>query len=302
MRKYQQILIPDWLGNSIKNGVHKGPKALREAILSTELKTYFVEEAIEIEIPAPNPEHVKGEFEKVKYWPEIKQICQETKKEIIKIIDNQIIPVVFLGDDSSLMGVLSGIANKYANDFGLVYFDAHADINTPETTLTGRIFGMPLSHLLGFGNEKLIELNGNKPSLKAENILMLGTRSIDPGEAIFIKKHKIELFDPDKVNNSSSEDITDEILKKFGDRKIFVHIDVDVIDPEESKATWTPVTNGIKANKLKDIVSILAKKGDVIGFCVSEYNPRFDVDDKTKKIILDVLEGYIKNNIKSNSD
>src|SRR3989344_4876214 len=156
MPKYKCLLIPDWLGNGEKNGVESGPKILNEAVLSCDqkigkffLKDFFPDSPVIIPVPDNPPFfHRGGLYEKSKYLPEIEEVCKKTKKEILKIIEEKKIPIILMGDDSSLIGVLSGILEKNSNNFGLIYFDAHADINTPDTSPSGCVFGMPLAYLI----------------------------------------------------------------------------------------------------------------------------------------------------------
>jgi len=303
MQRYQQVLIPDWLGNSIKNGVQKGPKALTKAIQESNikvknklLKEYFADNSVEVIVPEPNPNHAIGEYAQAKYWPEIKQICLETKKDIIAVLDNGKVPVVLMGDDSSLIGVLSGIAKKYGNDYGLIYFDAHGDIHIPGTSPSGRLFGMPLSHLLGFGIPELVELNGKEPSLKGGNIVMLGTRSVEEAEPKFFRQYGVKVYAPNYVNGNPSEKIFEEIKRRLYGKKLknaFIHVDLDVFDPEESKGVWTAEPNGVKTEKAAEIISKLVKEFNCIGLCVSEYNPDLDQHGKTKKIALEVIRAFI---------
>ena len=167
MKKYQLVVIPDWLGSANKNGVELGPDALEETILSNNIKGKL-SKSIKIKLPEHNPKNFNKE---IKYLPEIKKMSFDIKEKIILMKDT---PIALIGDDSSLIGILAGIANKFGDNYGLIYIDAHGDINTPETSPSGKIFGMVMSHLIGIGNKDLIEVNGGIPSLKKENIIMIG--------------------------------------------------------------------------------------------------------------------------------
>ena len=304
MQEYKCLLIPDWLGSARKNGVELGPACLNQAILSSDKKInnkllidYFSRDSIAVQVPdSPQLNHTQGLYEKNKYLPEIKEVCNSAKKGILKIIDGKKHPIVLMGDDSSLIGVLSGISERHTNNFGLVYFDAHGDINTPQTTLSGCIFGMPLSYLLNIDN--LSKFFNNKNYLHGENITMMGARNFDEGEKEFINKLKFCFYSPDKINETDSEKLCGEILSYYSKKnidKLFMHIDVDVLDPSESKGTLLCEPNGIKAEKIYEIISILAKSSVNLGISISEYNPILDENNSTLSIAVNILHKYIEN-------
>lgn len=300
MKKYQLITIPDWLGSANKSGVELGPKELEEFILSSKLRNKFANETFNVIIPEPNPIHLKGEYEKIKYLPEIKQMCSEAKEKIIQVINSDKIPIVLMANDSSMIGVLSGISSKIGNDYSVIWFDAHGDINTPTTSPSGKIYGMPLAHLLGFWHSELIALNGNKPSLKIENVIMIGQRSLDKGEIDFIGKNNITIYNPEQINSQLAKDLVNDIYSKFKLHNVeglFIHIDLDVLDPKESPGVTMQELDGLSTIKLLELVSLLTQKTqNSLGLSIAEYNPKKDINNKTKNIAYEILKTYMENN------
>ncbi|MBU2640074.1 MAG: arginase family protein [Nanoarchaeota archaeon] len=296
MHRYGLLVIPDWLGSANKNGVELGPSFIENSILSSELKKRFSCFS-NINVPEPDKKHLNGEYKNIKYLPEIKEMCLEAKKETEKIIEAGDVPVVLNGDDSALIGVLTGIASKFGNDYALIYIDAHGDINTPESSPSGKIFGMVLAHLMGLGNKELIKLNGKFPSLKKENLILIGQRDLDPGEVVFIKENNINTFSAEEVNEKSSKEVVENIFSRLnGINEVFVHIDLDVLDPEECSGFSMPVPNGIKIKKLIRLVKEIIKKSPKnIGLSVGEYNPKKDKKNKTRNVTLKIIKDYINN-------
>ena len=304
MKKYKSLLIPDWLGSARKSGVELGPAFLNKAILSSNkivnnvfLGDYFSDNPISISVPDSPPfHHQQGFYEKSKYLPEIKEICNSAKKGILKIIDEKKHPIILMGDDSSLIGVLSGISKKYTDNFGLIYFDAHGDINSPTTSISGCIFGMPLSYLLNIDN--LSKDFNHENYLKGENITIMGARNFDEKETKIIDESGIILYSPDKINKTDSKELCNKILDYYSKKNtigLFMHVDLDVLDPSESKGTLLCEPNGIKSEKIYEIISILAKSNINLGISISEYNPLLDENEDTLNIAINILHKYIEN-------
>lgn len=298
MKKYQLITIPDWLGGTIRDGVELAPEIIKNLIVSHFPKKYFVDKILTVPIPLPNPQHLNGKYEKVKYLPEMKQICKKTKEEIVKSMDSNTIPIILMSDDSCMMGVIAGISSKIGSNYALIWFDAHGDINTPETSPSGKICGMALAHLLGHGHSELTKLNGEKPSIMADNLILLGQRALDTGEVEFIKKHNISIYNSKQLNSKSTKEILDTMYSKFEGKNVeglFIHLDLDVLDPVESPGVSMHESAGLHTDKLLELLGNLIKKyKNNLGLSIAEYNPHKDIEDKTKKIIQEVIKTYLK--------
>ena len=275
----------------------EGPEALASFILSTNIRDVVTDELQIVEIPKHDLSHTKGIYASLQYLPEIKHMCVDAQERIMKIIDSNHIPIILMGNDSSLMGALSGISKKKDNNYGLIYFDAHGDLNTPDVSLSGRIYGMPLAHLLGFGDKRLTELNGQKPAVKSENVVLIGQRSLDSGEEVFIQDHELLLYTSDEANRQSSNEIKKVIDEKFSKYKItelVVHIDLDVLDPLESHGVSMHEPSGLHVDNFFMLLKEIKKMNqNIIGLSISEYNPRMDKSNKTRDIVLSILKIFI---------
>ncbi|MDO8339232.1 MAG: arginase family protein [Candidatus Burarchaeum sp.] len=301
MQKFQLVLVPDWLGSAHKTGVEAGPAALEKAIERSDIRKNIAKPTYRISSPRPNPSHSRGRYSSVKYLPELKKMFQETQKKVMSVIQEGNIPLVLMGEDSSMMGVVSAVSKKMGNAYGIVWFDAHGDINTPKTSLTGRLYGMALAHLLGLGDTRLTALNGVKPSLLARNVVMLGQRSLDPGEKQIIRKEHIRVYTSSAINRRPASEIAGEIRRKFRKnhtKGLFIHIDLDCLEPVQSPGVSLQEPGGIAPKKLVELVGLLAREESLLlGVCVASYTPKADRADKTKTIALQLLTAIAESNV-----
>lgn len=291
------VTITDWLGSNKRIGNELGPEAL-EAEVTARFCGSFPKPAIRIPCAKPAPDSATGEYEKIKYLPELLGMLAQSQAGVAQVLGDGEVPLVLMGDDSSVISVLSAIAKRHGNDYCLAYIDAHGDFNTPEISPTGLVYGMPLAHLCGFGDCRLTAFNGGKPALKPSNIAMLGQRSLDEEEAEFIKGRKILLMDAGEVNASAAEKVVDRVIsafKKSGSTGTYIHIDLDSLDPLESPGSLMHEPDGIRAKKLLETVALLLEKSDrVLGMTISEYNPKTDAEGKTRAIVFELVRLFLE--------
>lgn len=196
--------------------------------------------------------------------------------------------IVFAGDHSCAIGTWSGVAHALQKDFGLIWIDAHLDSHTPETSLSGNIHGMPVAHLLGYGNKSLRSILNNHPKLKPENLCFIGIRSFEQSEEDFIKKLNIKVYYMQEVESRGLDAVFNEAKNRItkNTKHYGVSIDLDGLDPEDAPGVGSPESNGIKAD---DLCSALKKycygDANLLGTEITEFNPHLDIDGKTQKII-----------------
>jgi arginase len=200
--------------------------------------------------------------------------------------------IVFAGDHSCAIGTWSGVAHALQQDFGLIWVDAHLDAHTPETSPSGNIHGMPVSHLLGYGNSSLSSILNSNPKIKPENICFIGIRSFEAAEENLIKKLNIKVYYMDEVSERGLDVVFKEAKLHITKNSPYygVSIDLDSLDPEDAPGVGTPESNGLKAD---DLCSVLKKYcfGDnkLLGAEITEFNPHEDIDHKTQKVISQVV-------------
>src|SRR5579875_1118338 len=176
-----------------RRGVDIGPTAIRYAGLSNQLQRlgYTVHDIGNLHIPLP--ESISAGNPKLKYLEPIMQVSEELARVVTEALNQHEFPLILGGDHSLALGSISGVA-KVHRDVGILWIDAHADFNTPDTTPSGNIHGMILAALAGLGDERLTTIGGWSPKIKMENIAIVGARDLDDGEKELLREHHIHVF------------------------------------------------------------------------------------------------------------
>ena len=273
---FQIIEVSSSLGApDIHYGMEKGP-----AVLSSVLKKAgegVSGDVIKIEIPVPKPEHSQGEYANSKNLPEILHLNRLILEEVQTTVKSSNIPLVLMGDDSSTIGAVYGVL-KNNPDIGIIWFDTHADINTPETSPSGCFYGMGLAHILGFGHPEILELNKMGEFIKPSNVIMLGQRNLDEGEKKLIDKRKLLLYSGDNLKENLNQKISElsKMLIQNGIKSIFIHYDLDVIDSSENPPVYAPHPNGLLKQEISEITSKLLENFETVGLSIANYIPLKD--------------------------
>lgn len=279
---FRVIKVASHLGAPTK-GTDKGPDAIIDFLK--------LKKVISIKIPHENQEHKEGIYQKVKNLPEVKEICNRLINEAKKVIKNGDIPLVLHGDDSSVIGTVYGMYQSLEEPFGVIYLDAHGDINTPKTTISGYLYGQGLAHLIGLGHPELLRLNKNRAAISYKNLVMIGQRNLDHGEIDLIKTMKITFFNPEQIHSDIVlvlGNIKDKFAKN-GVNKIYLHIDQDVVDPLLSGASLCQEPNGITDEELFSIIKFVKQNFSICAVSLGNYLPSIDKNKKTLTIIKETL-------------
>jgi arginase len=195
------------------------------------------------------------------------------------------------GEDGVIMGIIEGFCRKLNETFSLVYFDAHGDYNTPETSPSGLIGGMNIAITAGMGVPELVNMFDHAPLLLPENIVLYGTRDLDPGERKLLERSRTALYDADSVRYltpaRAAEDIVADLTKRT--EKIYVHIDLDVMDESVLAAHCLPVPNGLSREEFVASVRGLLLSGRLCGMGVMVFNAEKDPDGTDAKTVVDII-------------
>ncbi|SDF43432.1 arginase [Sporomusa acidovorans] len=297
MRKITVIGVPMWLGQTCF-GTQLGPGAIRATGLNEYLQsTYFdVVDAgdlpfiTQLSTETPVADGTIRNFEAVLQGT----ICLHEK--ISAIVANGRFPLILGGDHSIAIGSIAGIARHYHN-LGVIWYDAHADSNTPETSPSGNIQGMPLAASLGFGHPRLTGIGGYRKKVKAENIVLLGVRDLDPGERLFIRDQGIKIFSPEDIYHKGIGSIIEETIAYLTKRCDGIHLsfDLDVIDPCEACGVGTPVADGVAMKNNLEAMSLLAQHNIITSAEFVELNPLLDKDGQTAAAASALIRTLLKN-------
>ncbi|HDK4532629.1 TPA: arginase [Staphylococcus aureus] len=261
-----------------KLGVDLGPTAIRYAGLISRLKQLDLDvyDKGDIKVPAVDIEKFHCEQKGIRNYDEIIDVNQKLNKEVSASIENNRFPLVLGGDHSIAVGSVSAISNHY-NNLGVIWYDAHGDLNIPEESPSGNIHGMPLRILTGEGPKELLELNSNV--IKPENIVLIGMRDLDKGERQFIKNHNIKTFtmsDIDKLGIKEVIENTIEYLKSRNVDGVHLSLDVDALDPLETPGTGTRVLGGLSYRESHFALELLHQSHLISSMDLVEVNPLID--------------------------
>jgi len=264
-----------------RRGVDMGPSALRIAGLQTKLESlgYKVDDNGDIKIEIMERQKIKNP--KLKYLDEIIKTSKLLADKVEKVLAKGDFPLCIGGDHSMALGTISGIASyckKRKYKLGVIWIDAHSDMNTDETSPSGNIHGMPLASLLGLGSDELVNLLGFSPKLDPENCALIGIRSIDEAEKVNIKKLGVPIYTMNDIDKLGIHRIIAKVLKQFREKVDHIHIsfDVDSVDPSVAPGVGTPVSGGLSYREAHLLMETIAECGCMSSIEVAELNPILD--------------------------
>ncbi|HDC5905066.1 TPA: arginase [Staphylococcus aureus] len=277
-----------------KLGVDLGPTAIRYAGLISRLKQLDLDvyDKGDIKVPVVNIEKFHSEQKGLRNYDEIIDVNQKLNKEVSASIENNRFPLVLGGDHSIAVGSVSAISKHY-NNLGVIWYDAHGDLNIPEESPSGNIHGMPLRILTGEGPKELLELNSNV--IKPENIVLIGMRDLDKGERQFIKDHNIKTFtmsDIDKLGIKEVIENTIEYLKSRNVDGVHLSLDVDALDPLETPGTGTRVLGGLSYRESHFALELLHQSHLISSMDLVEVNPLIDSNNHTAEQAVSLVETF----------
>ena len=277
-----------------RRGVDMGPSALRIAGLESKLKAlgYKVEDTGDINIEIMERQKIINP--KLKYLDEILKTSKKLAARIEKVLEQNKFPLCLGGDHSMALGTLAGIASycrKNNLTLGVIWIDAHEDMNTDETTPSGNIHGMPLAASMGLGHPELVDFYGFAPKLKPENCTIIAARSIDPEERINIKKLNPTVYTMSDVDKLGIHRIISRVLKQFKEKIDHIHVsfDVDSVDPNFAPGVGTPVPGGLNYREAHLLMESIAECGCMSSLGVAEVNPILDVKNNSAKFAADLI-------------
>jgi len=231
---------------------------------------------------------------KLRYIDEILKTSGTLADEVESVLDKNSFPLCIGGDHSMALGTIAGISSyckKNNLELGVIWIDAHTDMNTDKTTPSGNIHGMPLAASIGLGNKKLVNLRGFSPKLLPENCAIIGIRSIDKEEKKNIKKLKIPVYTMTEIDKMGIHRIINKILKQFGKTVDHIHVsfDVDSVDPTVAPGVGTPVPGGLSYREAHLLMESIAECGCMSSLEVAEINPILDHQNKSAVFTTDLI-------------
>ncbi len=292
-RALRIIGVPLDLGQG-RRGVDMGPSAIRYAGLAAKLEElgYDVEDLGNIDVPQPETRD-RG-HSRMKYLAQVRRLCDELRVMVRDVVRADALPIVLGGDHSLAIGSVAGVAEA-AGRIGCIWFDAHGDMNTPETTPSGNIHGMPLAVSLGLGHPDLTGLGGLQPKLPAENVVLVGARSIDREERALIRESGMHVFtmaDIDEQGVSRVMRKAIEIASK-GTQGVHLSVDLDALDPMYAPGVGTPINGGFTYRESHLAMELLAGAGCVRSADFVEVNPILDAKNQTGRMAVELAASLL---------
>ena len=287
------IGIPMDLGQN-KRGVDMGPAALRYAGLAERLKRLglSVQDAGNIMVPVRDAIDSRQRG----FIPSIAQVCSAAYLAASQAISEGVIPIFMGGDHSIAIGTIGGVTASEA--CGVIWIDAHADFNTPESSLSGNVHGMPLAALLGDGPDELISIGRSGLKLKPENVVVIGLRDLDIAEKERLKKSGMQLFSMREIDEQGMGTIAKAAVKKLSHcSRIHVSLDVDALDPNEAPGVGTPVPGGLSYREAQLLMEIIADCGKLTSLDIVEINPILDQRNRTAEVAVELVASLLGKSI-----
>lgn len=274
------INVPLDLGAS-RRGTDAGPSAFRVAGLGREIRGMGYTIASETDIPVPAMETRKTSDTRTRFKSEILSVCEQLAALTVNALEAGEWPLVIGGDHSIAMGTVSGLSShlKKSNEkLGLIWFDAHGDMNLPESTPSGNIHGMPLAHLLGYGDPDLSSILDANPAVSPENVVLIGIRDIDQIERDFVNSSGVTAFTMRDIDQLGMAKVASKALEIVNDGTAGFHVsfDLDGCDPEFIPGTGTIVPGGVSFREAHLLLEECAADGRMISLEVVELNPFLD--------------------------
>lgn len=230
------------------------------------------------------------------YAPNLKHLdsiiatCKAIAKHQNRIIEFNSTPLFIAGDHSSVIGSISGTSIHY-KDLGLIWIDAHPDINTDETTVTGNIHGMPVAALLGMGEKSLTQILTDEPKLKAQNIVMIGLRDIDPPEQVFLDQLNIKYYTYDDCCRMGLEQCIKESIAYLSHCDgVHISFDIDSMDPTIMPGVSVPVESGFHISDVYTLLNAFLTKLPIASVDIVEYNVVHDIDNVTSDFLMELVQ------------
>src|ERR687893_2629547 len=292
-RRVSIIGAPCGFGASVA-GVDLGPAAMRIARLRQRIAGlgYEVRDRGDLRMECPAEPPPAGE--KLRYLAEIKSACELLATEVRQSLEAGELPIVLGGDHSIAIGSVSGVASFYRarnQPVGLIWFDAHADMNTPETSPSGNIHGMPLAVLLGHGTPELTGIEGFSPKLDPRFCAHIGARDVDPGERELIRRLGIRFFTMREIDERGMKVCVEEAIAIASAAPAGYHVtlDVDALDPRDAPGSGTVVRGGLTYREAHLAMEKIAEAGGMISFEVVEINTALDINNRTAELGVELI-------------
>jgi arginase len=277
-----------------RRGVDMGPSAVRVASLNNRVQAlgYVVEDMgnVAVDQAETSPEgHARA-----KYLPQIAAACQRLAVEVGEALSRSSVPLVLGGDHSVAVGTVSGVSQYFREQgkkVGLIWVDAHADMNTPESSPSGNVHGMPLACIVGMGPAELTNLFGYSPKTDPRNTVIVGLRDVDQIERGHVRDSGVHAFTMRDIDERGLRSVMEEAVRLACDGTAGLHLslDMDFVDPKDAPGVGTPVRGGATYREAHLAMEMICDSGRMVSMEVVEVNPVIDEVNRTADLAVELV-------------
>ncbi len=277
-----------------RRGVDMGPSAVRVANLNARLSEIGFEVEDLGNVPVAQPESHPEGHPHAKYLPQITQTCTHLAELVEKQMSAGKRPLILGGDHSLAVGTVAGVS-KHLRDrgekLGMIWIDAHTDMNTPATSPSGNVHGMPLACCIGLGPKELTEIFGYSPKVAPENVALVGIRSVDDDERDNVQRSGVHAFTMRDIDERGMRSVIEESIRIAGTGTAGFHVslDMDAVDPREAPGVGTPVRGGITYREAHLAMETMCDSGRMTSMEVVEVNPVIDEVNRTAALAVELV-------------
>lgn len=295
MNKNIRIIgVPLDLGQS-RRGVDMGPSALRYAELDEHLRAigHLVEDSGNIETPVRDTLPEAGGLN---FLPAVVEACETIYRLGRQAVDDGCVPIFIGGDHSLSAGSIGGVTHN--EPCGILWIDAHGDCNTPETSPSGNLHGMPLAALLGHGAPELVDVGRTGPKLDSSQVILIGIRDLDPKEKEFIRSSRMGVYTMHEIDERGIATVAKEALTRLSRfSRLHISLDMDSLDPSAAPGVGTPVKGGLSYREAHLLMELIARNAQVGSIDVVEINPILDHRNLTSEVAVQLVASLLGKSI-----
>jgi arginase len=271
-----------------RRGVDMGPSAIRYAGLGERLAALGIRSEDWGNVYTNVRETMDPGDHRARFLSEIREVCERIAEQVRTAVDNGFTPLVLGGDHSVALGTIGGLASLDGPG-GVLWFDAHTDLNTPETTPSGNVHGMPVAAALGWAGAAFESNAWPLPALAPEHVALVGARSIDPGERDAIRDAGVAVYTISDIDRRGVEPVLKEALERVsGAPFVHVSVDLDLLDPVVAPGVGSPVKGGLSYREASLAMELVAESGLLTSLELVEVNPILDHENATAKLAVDL--------------
>lgn len=287
------IGVPLDLGSG-RRGVDMGPSAMRIAGLHSRLSALGYEVKDLGNVPVEQPESAPIGHQQARYLPQIAAACRKLAASILQVCSEGMAPLVLGGDHSTAIGTVAGLSKAYRRqqqEIGLIWIDAHADMNTPETSPSGNVHGMPLACCIGLGPALLTRIFRFSPKVRPARVALVGVREVDQLEIPHVRSSGVRAFTMRDIDERGLTAIMKEAIAiaSQGTAGFHVSLDMDSVDPVEAPGVGTPVRGGLTYREAHLAMELICDSGRMTSIEVVEVNPVMDESNRTAALAVELI-------------